>query len=343
MTSYQNALVITGGASGIGAASVQAALGRNWLVAFCDVQPQDKVPQALLTDRSFYFQADVRNTDALADFAKQSLQFFKDRNGGTAPKLGVVACAGISRRGDPAQVQLMKDINEGGTRNLLRAFAGALEKGGLFVGLSSIVAAEGITVKGDEEYRLTKLEAARIATAEAADLKVHGFAVAPGAIDTPMTRHEAIFAMLLLGAAQGFGKPDHRHHAEVTRLAGVSEGSTPAAIFAGLLGPVLTASEDIRRVQASMTKDPSLATIGKAYMLYTNIKGADGQIRPRAELIARAAEVLTTLDVVTVPEVVAAHMLDQIASGEVPAGGLLRAYSRNGEDRIRELLGSLEG
>ncbi len=343
MSQYQNALAITGGASGIGAASVQAALGRGWLVASCDVQPAGKVPPSLLTGDALYVQADVSTADAMADFARRATEFFADRNRGALPRLGVVACAGISRRGDPEQVQLMKDINEGGTTNLLRAFAPALVPQGLFAGLSSIVAAEGIAVKGDEEYKLTKIEAARIATEDAARLGVRGFAVAPGAIDTPMTRHEAVFAMLLLGAARIFGQPDHRHHAAVTQLAGVPAGSAPAEIFRGLLGPALTGTADIQRVQASMTKDPSLASIGKAYMLYTNIKGADGPIRPRAELVARSAEVLAALDVVIGPDVVANLMLDQLATGEAPAGGLLRAYSRNGEDRIRELLGSFGG
>ncbi len=343
MAPYQNALVITGGASGIGAASVQAALGRNWLVASCDVQPPENLPKALQSDHARYLQADVRDTAAMADFARQALKFFADRNGGVAPPLSVVACAGISRRGDPEQVKLMKDINEGGTLNLLRVFADALQRGGLFVGLSSIVAAEGIAVKGDEEYKLTKIEARRIATEESARLNVRGFAVAPGAIDTPMTRHEAIFGMLLLGASQVFGKPDHPHHAEILRLAGVPAGATPADIFAGLLGPALTGAEEFSRVQASMIRDPSLAGVGKAYMLYTNIKGADGQIRPRAELIARSAAQLTALDVVIGPEVVADLMIDQLATGTVPEGGLLRAYSRNGENRIRELLGSFGG
>lgn len=343
MLPYQNALVITGGASGIGAASVRAALARNWLVACCDVQPLDKVPETLLTDHSLYIQADVRNAQAMADFARRASQYFGDRNRGVVPQMGVVACAGISRRGDPEQVKLMKDINEGGTYNLLRAFADAIGQQGLFVGLSSIVAAEGIAVMGDEEYRLTKIEAARIATEETANFHVRGFAVAPGAIDTPMTRHEAIFAMLLLGAAQVFGKPDHAHHAEITRLARVPAGSAPADIFSGLLGPTLTGADDFRRVQASLAKDPSLASVGKAYMLYTNLKGADGQIRPRPELIARAAEVLTTLDVVIGPEVVADLIIDQLATGQVPEGGLLRAYSRNGEDRICELLRAFGG
>lgn len=343
MPQFQNALVITGGASGIGAASVQNALARNWLVACCDVQPLDRLPEQFRTDRVLYVQADVRDAAAMVDFARRSSAFLADRNGGVVPQLGVVACAGISRRGDPEQVKLMKDINEGGTLNLLRAFATTLEKQGLFVALSSVVAAEGIAVKGDEEYKLTKIEARRIANEEAAKLHVRGFAVAPGAVDTPMTRHEAIFAMLLLGASRVFGNPEHLHHAELVRLAGVPAGSTPAGILAGLLGPALTGAEDFARVQASMAKDPSLASVGKAWMLYTNIKGADGQIRARPELVARSAEVLTAMDVVIGPEVVAKLMLDQVATGKVPEGGLLRAYSRNGENRLRELLGSFAG
>jgi len=343
MSDFQNALVITGGASGIGAASVQAALGRNWLAAFCDVVPREKVPPALLTDRSLYVQADVRSGEALAGFAAQATAFFKSRNAGLLPTLGVVACAGISRRGDPEQVKLMESINVGGTRNLLQAFAGDLKARGLFVGLSSIVAAEGIAVKGDEAYKATKLEARRIATEEAARLGVRGFAVAPGAIDTPMTRHESIFAFLFLGAAQVFGKPDHPLYPELIRLAGLSTGATPAAIFGALLGPELTDAADFKRVKASMEKDPSLAGAGKAYLLYANLKGEDGQIRPRAALIARAAELLKVLDVVIGPETVAAQMLDQLASGAVPPEGLLRAYSRNGENRIRELLESFKG
>jgi NAD(P)-dependent dehydrogenase (short-subunit alcohol dehydrogenase family) len=343
MGPYQHALVITGGASGIGAASVQAALGRNWLVACCDVQTSCATPNPKLSDHCFCIQSDVRSTEAMVEFARQALLFFAERNGGVVPTLSVVACAGISRRGDPEQVKLMKDINEGGTYNLLRAFAAPLRNQGLFVGLSSIVAAEGIAVKGDEEYKLTKIEARRIAIEEAAHVHVRGFAVAPGAIDTPMTRHEAIFGMLLLGAAQIFGKPDHRLHAEITKLAGVRHGATPADILAGLLGPALTTADDFSRVQASMIRDPSLAGVGKAWMLYTNLKGADGQIRPRAELIARAAEMLTALDVVIGPDVVAALMIDQLETGAFPEHGLLRAYSRNGENRIGELLASFGG
>ncbi len=341
---FPHALVVTGGASGIGASCVRDALDRGWLVAFCDIVPIALAPPDLLHDHAVYVQADVRDVPSMQAFREHAIQAFRDHNVGTVPPLSVVASAGISRRGDPEQVRLMKDINEGGTMNLLWAFANDLGEEGLFVSLSSIVAAEDIAVKGDEEYKATKKEAKRIAIEEARDtFNVRGFAVAPGAIDTPMTRHESIFAMLLLGAAQVFGKPDHPLHSEVTKLAGVAAGATPADIFAGLLGPELVDSPDFQRLGKRMASDPDLEKIGKGYMVYSNVRSEDGTTHPREELIARASEMLAKLDVVLEAEDVAKHMLDQLASREVPDGGLMRVYSRSGDNRIRELLGSFAG
>ncbi len=345
MGSYANGLVITGGASGIGAASVKAALARGWPVAFCDVIPRDKVDPSLLTEKSLYEQANVTKPDQMVAFREAVVRSFQER--GLSPDhLNVVACAGISRRGDPVQVQLMKDINEGGTYNLLYAFANEIQAGkGLFVGLCSIVAAEGIAVKGDEEYAATKAEAKRIATVEAKALGVEGFAVAPGAIDTPMTRHEAIFGMLLLGAARNFGgDPSHKLHAELLKLAGVPAGSSPAAILKGLLGSELTGTPEFKPVDQAFEQDPQLARGGvMRFTAWVTPKGADGERHVRPEAIARSAELLTKLDVVIGPEVVAKLMLDQFESGKAPEGGLLRAYSANRENRITELLGSFQG
>jgi 3alpha(or 20beta)-hydroxysteroid dehydrogenase len=343
MGSFKNGLVITGGASGIGAATVKAALSRSWPVAFCDVQTRDRIDQSLMTERSVYLQADVTKPDEMAHFREKTVQSFKER-GLTPDKLSVVACAGINRRGDPVQVKLMKDINEGGTANLLRAFANDIRAGrGLFVGLSSIVAAEGIAVKGDEEYKSTKAAARKIATEEARALGVEGFAVAPGAIDTPMTRHEAVLGMLLLGAARVFGgDAKHPLNRQVHDLAGVPEGSTPAAILKGLLGVTLTEANEFKLVAATLEKDPQLAAAGVLrFTGYLNPKGADGQRHVRPEVIERATEVLSKLDVVISPEVVARLMLDQLEKGKAPEGGLLKAYSAKGENRITQLMGAL--
>jgi 3alpha(or 20beta)-hydroxysteroid dehydrogenase len=340
MGCYQNGLVITGGASGIGAATVKAALARGWPVAFCDVQPREKIDPALLTEKSLYVQADVTKPDQMTYFRSDTIRSFEERDL-TPDKLNVVACAGISRRADPVQVQLMKDINEGGTFNLLYAFANDIPAGrGFFVGLSSIVAAEGIAVKGDEEYKSTKVEARKIATEEARGLGVEGFAVAPGAIDTPMTRHEAVFGMLLLGAARTFGgNAKHPLNTEVLGLAGIRACTTPGVVLKGLLGPALTGMEEFKIVAETFEKDPLLNMSGVLrFVGFLNPKGSDGLRHVRPEVIARSAEVLTKLDVVIGPEVVARLMLDQLEKGTVPEDRLLKAYSSNGENRVTQLM-----
>jgi NAD(P)-dependent dehydrogenase (short-subunit alcohol dehydrogenase family) len=345
MGSYKNGLVITGGASGIGAATVKSALARGWPVAFCDVQPREKIDPSLLTERSLYVQANVAKPDQMALFRSSTIRSFAERDL-TPEKLNVVACAGINRRGDPVQVQLMKDINEGGTFNILYAFAKDIPAGrGLFVGLSSIVAAEGIAVKGDEAYKATKAEVRKIAVEEARDLGVEGFAVAPGAIDTPMTRHEAVFGMLLLGAARTFGANEkHPLNKEVLSLAGIRASTTPAVVLKGLLGPELTGTEDFKIVSETFEKDPLLAMSGVLrFVAYLNPKGEDGQRHVRPEVIARSAEVLTKLDVVIGPEVVARIMLDQLETGKAPEDGLLKAYSANGENRVTQLMSAFAG
>jgi NAD(P)-dependent dehydrogenase (short-subunit alcohol dehydrogenase family) len=240
----------------------------------------------------------------------------------------------------------MKDINEGGTYNLLYEFANDIPAGrGIFVGLSSIVAAEGIAVKGDEEYKATKAEARRIATEEARGLGVQGFAVAPGAIDTPMTRHEAVFGMLLLGAARTFGgNAKHPLNMEVLTLAGIKACTSAAVVLKALLGPELTSRDDFKPVADGFEKDPMLAMGGVLrFTAWLNPKGPDGQRHVRPEVIARSAEVLTKLDVVIGPEVVARIMLDQLEKGKAPDGGLLKAYSANGEDRVTQVMGAFAG
>jgi hypothetical protein len=99
--------------------------------------------------------------------------------------------------------------------------------------------------------------------------------------------------------------------------------------------------EDFKIVAETFEKDPLLAMSGVLrFVAWLNPRGNDGQRHVRPEAIARASEILTKLDVVIGPEVVARLMLDQLEKGVAPEGGLLRAYSANGENRITELMGA---
>ena len=167
----------------------------------------------------------------------------------------------------------------------------------------------------------------------------------PVAIDTPMTRHEAVFGMLLLGAARTFGgNANHPLNKEVLSLAGIRACTSPAVVLKALLGPELTGMEDFKIVAETFEKDPLLAMAGVLrFVGFLNPKGADGQRHVRPEVIARSVEVLTKLDVIIGPEVVARIMLDQLEKGKAPQGGLLKAYSDKGENRVTQLMSAFAG
>lgn len=339
-------IVITGAAGlGIGAATVQAAVANGWPVVFSDVLSHGQVNPSLLTRRTLYVQTDVRDPNAMNVLRNASVDFFREQGTGDNP-LGVIACAGISRRGDPAAVQMMRDINVGGTVNLLASFReDLLRTRGRFVGFGSIVAAENVAVKGDEEYQATKIACYKIAHEVAAAMGISGFAVFPGAIDTPMTRREQIFAMLLLGAAKTVGNDtSHPLHQKLLAIAGVEAGAAPAAILTGAYGSELTSSPDFAMCRTNLPRYPRLDSpmVAVAYSKFVSyLEGKTRHARPN--VIARAAYVLRLLDVVIGPEVVADRLIRQLASGEAPVNGMLRVYSDSGLDHIRDLLGSFAG
>ncbi len=110
-------------------------------------------------------------------------------------------------------------------------------------------------------------------------------------------------------------------------------------VLKGLLGPSLTGMDEFKIVAETFEKDPLLAMGGVLrFVGFLNPKGADGQRHVRPEVIARSAEILTKLDVVIGPEVVARLMLDQLEKGKAPEDGLLKAYSSNGENRVTQLM-----
>jgi NAD(P)-dependent dehydrogenase (short-subunit alcohol dehydrogenase family) len=323
--SLANALVVTGGSSGIGAALAVEAAGRGYGVVFGGSRPFESLDPSLRGLSARYVQVDVRDRDSVSRFCDDASSYLN-----SSSKLLVVASAGIStRESDEAKAE-MRRINVDGTRNLLAAFMGPLSgrEGNRFVGVGSIVAAEGRSVKGDEAYQETKAEIHRIVTDDLPPLGLKGFTLIPGAIDTPMTRKEMVFPMLFLGALADAQAPIY---GRLLEMAGFGE-ATPAALLRALLGDVLTQVSNFDKIDGALTKDPQLARAGKVIFLTRGARDA--------AVVARTAQILNQLDVVITPGVVARAVLNQFESGLIPKLGMLKVYSQGGADPILGLLSS---
>jgi len=329
--SLTNALVVTGGSSGIGAALTIAAAGRGYGVVFGGSRSIESLDPSLRNLDAHYIPVDVRSPDDVSRFREQALSILAPSS-----RLLVVASAGISaRESDEAKAE-MKRINVGGTLNLLTAFTGLMAErpGSRFVGVGSIVAAEGRSVKGDEAYQETKAEIHRIVQQDLPALGLQGFTLIPGAIDTAMTRQEMVFAMLLLGA---LSQPAAPLYGRLLEIAGLGE-ATPADLLKALFGETLKTAADLAKVEGALAKDPQLAKAGKVIFLTRGVLGADKKVNPA--MINRAAQILNQVDVVITPDVVARVVLDQFESGLIPELGMLKVYSQSGANSILGLLSS---
>lgn len=330
-SSLANALVVTGGSSGIGAALAMEAAGRGYGVVFGGSRPIESLSPSLRDLPAQYLQVDVRDTNDVLRFRDGALSYFAEPR-----KLLVVASAGISARENAEAIHNMNAINVDGTWNLLHAFAGAMNDApdSRFVGVGSIVAAEGRAVKGDEAYLETKARIHQMITGELPQTYpgLQGFTLIPGAIDTAMTRQEMVFPMLLLGALSQAGTP---LYGRLLEIAGLGE-ATPADLLRSLLGDTLKGVADYDKVDGALTKDPQLARAGKVFFLTRGVMTREKKVNPA--IIARVAQILNQVDVVITPDVVARAVLNQFESGTIPELGMLKVYSQGGADPILGLL-----
>lgn len=204
------AVLITGGASGIGLTCARQAAARGARVAIVDINPA-AAADAVATlpgDGHLAIAADVTNAEAMRSAADE----FADGGGLT----GVVAAAGIVSRLplldiDVTEFRRVLDINVIGVQNTISAAgphliqAGAM---GTVVVLGSAAAYTGGGLMGNGAYATSKAALIGLVRGYARELAPHRVRVnmvAPGATETPMTDvlsdsdRDRIAGMSLLG------------------------------------------------------------------------------------------------------------------------------------------------
>eukprot|EP01112_Ceratiomyxa_fruticulosa_P012578 TRINITY_DN3489_c0_g5_i1.p1 TRINITY_DN3489_c0_g5~~TRINITY_DN3489_c0_g5_i1.p1 ORF type:complete len:284 (+),score=58.80 TRINITY_DN3489_c0_g5_i1:85-852(+) len=192
--------IVTGGASGLGEATVRKLVSLKANVAIVDVNSESG--NALVKElgsQTLFVEADITNEQSVLSLIKATQEKFGDIH-------GAVNCAGIaagikvlSRSGViPLDVfQRIINVNLIGTFNVMRLVADVIQKQkpdengerGVFVNVASVAAYEG--QQGQSAYSASKggivsmtLPLAR----EFGPLGIRVMAVAPGVFDTPMLR-----------------------------------------------------------------------------------------------------------------------------------------------------------
>jgi len=193
----QHSFLVTGGASGLGAACVRRFASQGASVVIADVN--DQAGQALaqeVGDRTRFVHTDVTDEASVQQAIDAALSF--------GPLSGVVQCAGIIQgekilgKDKPhplAAFARVVHVNLVGTFNVLRLAAAAMAQNtptgggerGVIINTSSVAAFEGQI--GQAAYAASKGGVASLTLPAARELARHGIrvvAIAPGIFDTPM-------------------------------------------------------------------------------------------------------------------------------------------------------------
>jgi NAD(P)-dependent dehydrogenase (short-subunit alcohol dehydrogenase family) len=189
------AAIVTGGASGLGAATAKALAGKGALVYALDLE--SAIDKASDVDRVTYIAADVTEPDDIRNALAATTEV-------DAPLRTLVNCAGI---GPSARILGKKGVHDlelyaavirvnlVGTFNVLTLAAEHIartepdENGqrGVIVNTASIAAYDGQV--GQAAYSSSKAGIVGLTLPAARDLAQHGIrvcAIAPGIVDTPM-------------------------------------------------------------------------------------------------------------------------------------------------------------
>lgn len=210
--------LITGAASGLGAATAERLVVGGASVVLCDLSEAIEAHSSRLGDAAVACRGDV--TDA-AD-----MQAAVERAVAMGGLHGVVHCAGVvsvakllDREGNPADLDAFArtvNVNLVGTFNVLRLAAAAMARNspegedgerGVIIDTASIAAFDGQV--GQAAYSASKAGVAGMTLPLARELSRHGIRVmtiAPGVFETPMMQGIPEDAVAALSAAVPFPK-----------------------------------------------------------------------------------------------------------------------------------------
>jgi len=227
-----NTFLITGAASGLGAATAERLVAAGGRVVLCDLSDAVQAHAEHLGDAARAVRGDVTSGDDIQAAVDAAVALGDGR--GLA---GVVHCAGVvsvaklvDREGNPADLDAYMrtiNINLVGTFNVMRLAAAAMAKNapgedgerGVIINVASIAAMDGQV--GQCAYSASKAGVVGMSLPAARELSRHGvrvMTIAPGVFETPMMSEIPDEAAQALAAAVPFpkrlGKPD-----EFARLA----------------------------------------------------------------------------------------------------------------------------
>lgn len=222
----ESTFLITGAASGLGAATAERLVAAGARVVLCDLNDSVHAHAQQLGSNARAILADITSGEQMQQAVDAAVALGVERG-----LSGVVHCAGVvsvaklvDREGNPADLEsYMKTININlvGTFNVMRLAAAAMAKNapnesgerGVIINTASIAAFDGQV--GQCAYSASKAGVVGMSLPAARELSRHAIrvmAIAPGVFETPMMSEIPDEAAQALAAAVPFpkrlGKPD---------------------------------------------------------------------------------------------------------------------------------------
>lgn len=214
--------LITGAASGLGAATAERLVAGGAQVVLCDLSDKVEALASRLGDAALACRGDVTSGDDMQAAIDKAVA----AGGKDSGLHGVVHCAGVvgvakllDREGNPADLETYArtvQINLVGTFNVMRLAAAAMAHNapqgddgerGVIINTASIAAFDGQV--GQAAYSASKAGVVGMTLPLARELSRHGIRVmtiAPGVFETPMMSELPEDAVAALSAAVPFPK-----------------------------------------------------------------------------------------------------------------------------------------